>query len=410
MSFLKQANQGYNKDEFWSGQAIIETKFSVGDIVTARTSKVNNMKTPMGRTANAQNVSMQQHYLCVFLKSAAEAAGKTPPIVFDSLTGWAYIDGKDTKYTMMEKISLAGRLQSSVNYQGTIPEQDSISVQCGGMGAIRLFTKDPEQSFSWFDRLSWTIPDIEDPAKASAQYRHLRVSQRQEFPADKIPILVEKMSESLYQEFPREAMKHFCATITSDPTKFDYFVTPAAKESGNPLDAYILGNFIAPIKLMIGMFEFLDDGRRIREEKVMWESYLQAAGDVRPALSTEGYSALEFPDRFKLGKPEFHRSATYAQDINFAVLYMNVGLLSWVDAKKTLLHVAAHERDPALGIHAFIRRMDDMDDQTRGGILGVANQMLGSQYANFTYLRDHNFGKALSVANHGDGVRVLFRI
>jgi hypothetical protein len=39
----------------------------------------------------------------------------------------------------------------------------------------------------------------------------------------------------------------------------------------------------------------------------------------------------------------------------------------------------------------------------------ASNAMLG-QYQCFTYLRDHNFGKALTVGHPGDGVRVLFRM
>jgi hypothetical protein len=314
---------------------------------------------------------------------------------------------------MMDKLSLAGRLQSSINYQGTIPEQDSVSVQCGGMGAIRLFTKDPQETFSWFDRLCWTMPDIEDEQLATQQYRFLNSSARQEFPAGKIPILVEKMSETLYAEFPRMAMKHFCDTIRK-PNMFDHFLKPETAKSKNPLDAYIVSNFIAPLRLMFGMFEFFDDGSRpgeAREAETKWKSHweIEDASNSANLPPRGGRLVLEYPPVLALSAQEpFKGEPGRAHNLNFAVIYMNVGLLSWDDAKKILLYL--HHEGNLVGIKAFIRRMDNLNDRQRASILGISEQMLNGQYQCFSYLRNHNFGKALSVGNHGDGLRVLFNI
>jgi hypothetical protein len=412
MSFLKQAGIGYNKDEFWSGQAIVETKFSVGDMTTARNSKVNSKKKHVGgKAANAANTGMQVNYLAVFFKSATSGSGTTPPVVFDSLTGWGYDETKDTKFSMMERLTLAGRLQSSVNYEGTIPQQRDISVQCGGMCAIRMFTKTPQESVSWMDRLCWTIPDIDDGAKAEQQYRHLTSLARQEFPVGKIPILVEKMSEELYREFPRAAMKHFVDTISASEEGFEYFLTNKPRESKNPLDSYILSNFIAPLRLLLGIGEFLDDGGQPGHLDQKWKSW-QNEYVARKLPNEANPVSLKFPPEIKLGRAPFAktRGMDKAANINFSVIYMNIGLLSWPKARSVLEMIRQQSGSEMIGVVAFITRMESFSDRERAHIMSVSNEALNGQYQCFTHLRDHNFGKALSVAHPGDGLRILFRL
>lgn len=400
MSFLKQANIGYNKDEFWSGQAIVETKYSVGDMTAARTSKVNAKKKFIGnKTATAANTGMQVNYLCVFFKSATSAAGKTPPVVFDSLTGMGFDENKDTKFTVMERLTLAGRLQSSINYEGTIPHQRDVSVQCGGMCAIRLFMKDPQENVSWMDRLCWTIPDIDDTTKAEQQYRHLQGLARQEFPVGKIPILVEKMSALMYAEFPRVALKMFCKKSLES---LAYHRSEALASSADPLEVYIRSNFVFPVRMMLGLFEFVgepdgsDDGRQWGTD-VQYPEHLKLGGTT-PLFSTEP----RVQDRDRL--------------IVFTIIYLNVGLLTWPFAKATLLKLQTVETlNAATGnatmdiAQSFIARMDG-DSKVMKYAQNVASNAMQGQYQCFTYLRDHNFGKALTVGRPGDGVRVLFRI
>jgi hypothetical protein len=398
MSFLKQANIGYNKDEFWSGQAVVETKFSVGDLVTARTSKVNMERKPVGgRSASAANTVMQVNYLAVFFKSASISSGKTPPVVFDSLTGWGYDPNKDTKYSMMEKLSLAGRLQSSVNYEGTIPTASSISVQCGGMCAIRLFMKTPQECVSWMDRLCWTIPDIDDSAKAEQQYRHLQGMARQEFPVGKIPILVEKMSEQSYSEFPRVAMTHFCNVI-SEPNTFEYFMTQAARDSRDPRDIYILSNFLAPVRLQVALGEFTDDGSGAGSRKLKsWQTVLRETEDGR-----------DYAQDLVLGGNLFgsNNAQQKAGSMYTAALMMNVGLVGLARLKEMDRKLAV----TSTGLAVFIDRLEKMSPKQKAEILGLADLTMAGQYQSFIHLRDHNFGKALTVGHPGDGIRILFRI
>jgi hypothetical protein len=413
MSFLKQANINANKDEFWSGQAIVETKFSVGDMTAARTSKVNSKKLTIGnRSANAANTGMQVNYLCVFWQSANTMGGTTPPVVFDSLTGIGYDAGVDTKYSKMKQMTLAGRLQSSVNYEGTVPHQRDISVQCGGMCAIRMFTKGPTESVSWMDRLMWTIPDFDNETMATAQYRHLLGLARQEFPVGKIPILVERMKAELFYEFPREAMKHFVKKITNKDT-FDYFFTEKAKKSADPLDDYILSNFLGPVKLAAALFEFIDDDFKSSQAAFAKHPGLLSIpanggrADFRKDTSLEqelfNFSSVSDPNDREKKKQLAHY---------FAALYMNIGLFtSWEAAKQVISNLHKGTDFPAFAPHlAFVDRMDAMGKVKRDAVMNIATNAMIGQYDAFTFLRDHNFGKALSVGHPGDGLRILFRI
>jgi hypothetical protein len=404
MSFLNQANTKHNKDEFWSGQAIVETKFSVGDQSSARNTKVNAHRSKIGsKPASPATTGLQVNYLCLFHKSASTPSGTTPPVVFDSLTGMGWDPLKDNKYTVMARLSLAGRLQSSVNYEGTIPHVRDISVQCGGMCAIRLFTKTPNETVSWMDRLCWTIPDI-GTAQEDQQYRHLTSLARQEFPVGKVPVLVEKMSPVLYQEFPRAAMLHFIKTIKS-PDKFNYYTSGRAAKMGDPLDLYIISNFLAPAELSLGLFEFVGD-----LPNGIYKSAAEVQG--RPAQNVTKHA---YPEDLELGNRQglFHKiqqEHERAAYLNFCMIYLNVGLVTWNEAKHAILEIERISKGSMCGPRAFIEKMDKRGVHGQNRIMNIANQQMVGQYDCFTYLRDHNFGKALGVGHAGDGLRILFRI
>jgi len=361
MSFFRFTHTA-ERDDFWSGQAVMETKFSVGNVKAARDSKLNTtLKDRIGNVpASAENVGIQVNFLVVMNKSEIVHTGYTPPIIFDSLTGLGFKE-TENKWDLMAKLSLVGRAQSSVNYQGTVPEQKDISVQVGGLAAVRLFMPNSTESLAWGDRLVWTVPDISDKTTSEATYRHLNGLARAEFPKGKVPILVEKMNERHYSEFPIAALRHFCEESSAKP---DYWKSPDLQNSKNPLDIYIRTNFVSMAKRN-AMRTAMD------------------AGNVATALDAV--------------KNLTNQQACYV------ILMHTFGLLDWTYTKEKLTRLAGPDGTKA--ITAL-----ETQPQLRTELQKLsANQMAG-QFDCFSHLRDRNFGKAMSVGRSGDGVKVLFRI
>lgn len=331
MSIFRFGQTQGDRDDFWSGQAVMETKFSVGNMVAARESKLNQGKAKIGDLqANAANTGVQVNFLVLMDKTNIVGNGYTPPVVYDSLTGFGYRKG-ESKWDLMERLSLVGRAQSSVNYQGTVPEQKDISVQVGGLCGLRLFMKQPGEVLAWGDRLVWTVPDVGDDAEAKATYRHLNSLSRAEFPKGKVPVLVEKMSEQMHAELPVAAMAYLRKLI--DEGK-DITAIPTATK--HPLERYILTNFFPQLQ-MYDLVTSLNAGR------------------------------------------EYHISL------------LNFGLLTQAD-KKVVSDAVGLSDDQAKQLHNF------------------THQQLAGQLDCFTWLRDHNFGKAMSVGVSGDAIKVLLRI
>ena len=360
MSFFRFTHTA-ERDDFWSGQAVMETKFSVGNVKAARDSKLNQLAGRIGNiAANAENVGIQVNFLVVMNKSEIVHTGYTPPIIFDSLTGLGFKE-KENKWDLLSKLSLVGRAQSSVNYQGTVPEQKDISVQVGGLAAVRLFMPNSTETLAWGDRLIWTVPDIGDKTTAEATYRHLNGLARAEFPKGKVPVLVEKMKERDYSEFPIAALRHFCEESSANP---GYWKSADLQNSKNPLDIYVRTNFVS-----------------------------MAKRDAMRAAINAGTPQAALDDV----KRTTNERACYV------ILMHTFGLLDWFYTKQKLTQLAGKE-----GTTAVTALENQPTLRTELQKLS-ANQMAG-QFDCFSHLRDRNFGKAMGVGRSGDGVKVLFRI
>lgn len=386
MSFFRFTHTA-ERDDFWSGQAVMETKFSVGNVKAARDSKLNQLAGRIGNIAvNAENVGIQVNFLVVMNKSEIVHTGYTPPIIFDSLTGLGFKE-KENKWDLLSKLSLVGRAQSSVNYQGTVPEQKDISVQVGGLAAVRLFMPNSTETLAWGDRLVWTVPDIGDKTTAEATYRHLNGLARAEFPKGKVPVLVEKMKERDYSEFPIAALRHFCEKSTA---KRDYWNSSELQNSKDPLDGYIRTNFVSMAKnsaflvTLTYMNAAAAEAARASGNPVVYPSYEIVLTEMKRQVKDEKQNTDAF--------------------MCYLILMNNFGLLPWSNMKTQLNTLG--------GVYGkqIVDTFETASKENRTQMVNLAVNQMAGQFDCFSHLRDRNFGKAMSVGRSGDGVKVLFRI
>ena len=165
-----QFSHGPRYNRFFHGQAIQESTFSTADLVANRNGVLNRQKTKIGQAnANAVNTGIQANYLCAYFKDVQ--SGGRAPAVFDSLTGLGFERNKDSRWSYMKDMVLAGRTQTAVNTQGVIGGEATISVQVGGMGTIRYYPERKDETIAWGDRLFWTIPNIDDENEEKETFR-----------------------------------------------------------------------------------------------------------------------------------------------------------------------------------------------------------------------------------------------
>ena len=369
-------------DQFWSGQAVTETKFAVADGVARANSKLNQDRKKIGSVAaNPSNTGVVVNYLVFMDKSEVVPSGNAPPVVFDSLTGLAYKEKEDTKWSLMDRLMLVGRSQTTVRYEGTVPNNREISVQTGGLGPVRLFLAKATDVLSWGARLCWTVPDISGEGLAAKEtYRYLNGLARQDFAKGKVPVLVEECDAEAFSELPVAAFRRFIKK-TFVERNTGYHRSAELKSSQNPLDVYIRTNFVpqAFFALRTVKYLLLPGVLRLR------------TGETR--ISPDGEEVDEIVENTLTRLSDDGRTGDDAA-INDTVLMQNLGLLPW--------HVVKEYIDPD-----FVRDFED-SGQIKP-LQNIARDAMAGQYAAFAKMRERTFGTLWDVARSGSAARVHFK-
>jgi len=363
------------KNRFFSGQAIQETSFSAADLVTNRNGPLNRTKAKIGDvTATEENTGIMANYLCGYFKSASP--GVRAPVVFDSLTGLAFDKGKDTKWSYMDKIVLAGRTQTAINTSGVVGGETAISVQVGGLGSIRYFTEKQGEFVSWGDRLAWTIPNLDVPEEEKKTYKWLNQLARDEFKRQKVPFLVKKIDVESYYEFPRVAMAYF---IEKTMENIKYYRLATTQQSRDPRDVWIQTNAVPVAKLAAAMVANVHDVAKyhIESGEILNDSFISEPKDAIIL------SSLMFI---------------------FSGLIPNVHLKNIVEKGGELTDTTRYH----FKLWDYFTTARPYKE--RSVVLSVANKMLAGQYDCWSHLQSHFFGTAMDVGVPGSALKVLFRL
>lgn len=348
--------QGPRYNKFFHGQAIQESSYSTEDLVKNRNGVLNRARAKIGNMpANPLTTGIQANYLCCYFKD--RSTGGRAPAVFDSLTGLGFDRNKTTRWGYMQNMVLAGRTQTAINTQGVIGGEATISVQVGGLGTIRYFPERKDETISWGDRLAWTIPNIDDETEEGATYRYLNSLAKAEFPKGKVPILVKKVTQEMYLEFPRVAMNYAAEELLKDISFYrrERFVT-----SVDPRCVWVRTNAV-PIAKMVAAAQDAD---------VLKPS---AANDVK---------------------------------IVGAMVYLFSGLLT---SKNFSAIMGSGDKNVQAAVGAF-PKLDEIYKAKPADLKNLSILLMHGQYDCWSRLRDHCFGTALDIGVPGGTVKVLFEL